>query len=305
MKRAQPQHELYHEIFGSILDRTEMAPYLLLRSADYRMALRQATRMMGNRGFDTLGRDDLRPGEKARAASYIRQVDRYLSEWLLPFVDRQLAELAALKSSNRAIYAGCRRALAKLRSVLADEELRRLVTEDPRHLFLLASSRKYPTLFHGYRGRKIVVPGAWQRMACAMLKMGHIIKSIEEDSQDIHDYAQLGLFLESHGQDLDELFNFNWERPDILPDDEAAERAFVKVSTFFHKLKESMTFDPARPAWSSTAATASRSTSSRSRPGSRARKACSPSWARPWKARRTTSATSSPSRSCSRAARTR
>jgi uncharacterized protein (TIGR04562 family) len=73
--------------------------------------------------------------------------------------------------------------------------------------------------------------------------MGHIIKSIEEDSQDIHDYAQLGIFLESRARRLDDLFNFNWEKPDILPDDEAARRAFVKVSTFFHKLKESMTFD--------------------------------------------------------------
>ena len=31
--------------------------------------------------------------------------------------------------------------------------------------------------------------------------------------------------------------------PDILPESESAQRAFVKISTFFHKLKESMTFD--------------------------------------------------------------
>jgi hypothetical protein len=79
---------------------------------------------------------------------------------------------------------------------------------------MLASSRKYPRLFHGYRGRNLDIPGEWQRMACAMLKMGHIIKSIEEDSQDVHDYAQLGIFLERQGRGLDDLFNFNWDSPE-------------------------------------------------------------------------------------------
>ncbi len=36
---------------------------------------------------------------------------------------------------------------------------------------------------------------------------------------------------------------YNWENPGHLPEDESAQRAFVKISTFFHKLKESMTFD--------------------------------------------------------------
>ena len=61
LKPTVLRHELYHEIFGSILDRAEMTPYLLLRSANYRTALRQATRMLGNRGFDTQGTDELRP----------------------------------------------------------------------------------------------------------------------------------------------------------------------------------------------------------------------------------------------------
>jgi uncharacterized protein (TIGR04562 family) len=241
-----PRHELYHEIFGSIIDRTEMTPYLLLRSSGYRVALRQATRMLGNRGFDTQGSNGLRAREKARAQSYIRQARRYFLDWLLPFVEKQLAELAALKSSNRGHYRACQRAIGKLQATLADSDLRQSIDRDPRHLFLLASSRKYPDLFRGYRGRNLVVPDAWQRMACAMLKMGHIIKSIEEDSQDVHDYAQLGIFLESRARRLDDLFNFNWENPDDLPDDEAARRAFVKVSAFFHKLKESMTFDRAK-----------------------------------------------------------
>ena len=223
-----------------------MTPYLLLRSGGYRVALRQATRMMGNRGFDTQGADDLRPGEKARAQRYVQQVRRYFLTWLLPFVKKQLVELFALKSSNRGRYQACLKALARLEATLADGGLRRLVERDPRHLFLLASSRKYPDLFRGYQGKTLTIPGAWQRMACSMLKMGHLIKSIEEDSQDIHDYAELGMFLERQGRRLDDLFNFNWERPDSLPEDEAARRAFVKVSAFFHKLRESMTFVPAR-----------------------------------------------------------
>jgi uncharacterized protein (TIGR04562 family) len=240
-----PRHELYHEIFGSILDRTEMAPYLLLRSGGYRVALRQATRMLGNRGFDTQGADKLRPREKARAQNYVRQVRRYLLDWLLPFAKKQLAQLAALTSSNRGHYRACQSAIGKIQATLADQDFRRLVDRDPRHLFLLASSGKYPGLFHGYRGQNLDIPDAWQRVACAMLKMGHIIKSIEEDSQDIHDYAQLGIFLESQSRSLDDLFCFNWDNPDILPEDEAARRAFVKLSSFFHKLMESMTFDRA------------------------------------------------------------
>ena len=246
MQRAQPKHELYHEIFGSILDRSEMTPYLLLAAGGYRVALRQATRMMGNRGFDTVGAEDLRASEKARAAAYLHQVRRYFCDWLLPFVSKQLGDLAALRSASRATYEAAAGCIASLQTILEDRKLRRLVDEDPRHVFLLASSRKFPNLFAGYRGRKLVVPGHWQHVACAMLKMGHLIKSIEEDSQDIHDYAQLGLFLEMQGHNLDDLFNFNWDHPDKLPGSEAAQRAFVKVSTFFHKLKESMTFDPAR-----------------------------------------------------------
>jgi len=246
LKTTPPRHELYHAIFGSILDRTEMTPYLLLRSATYRSALRQATRMLGNRGFDTQGTDELRPREKARAQAYVRQVRGYFLDWLLPFVKKQLVQLAALRSGNRAHYRACQSAIGKLQATLVDQDFRKLIDGDPRHLFLLASSRKYPALLHGYRGRNLDIPSAWQRMACAVLKMGHIIKSIEEDSQDIHDYAQLGIFLESQGRRLDDLYSFNWENPTLLPEDEAARRAFVKVSAFFHKLRESITFDRAK-----------------------------------------------------------
>jgi uncharacterized protein (TIGR04562 family) len=239
------RHELYHEIFGSILDRTEMTPYLLLRAQRYEVALAKATRMMGNRGFDTAG-GELRQSEQARAQGYVRYAQRYLGGWLLPFVRKQLEGLAQLKSSNRAVYRKCLRALDSIRASLDDDKLARLIEEDPRHLFLLASSRKYPHLFHGYRGRHLSVSTDWQRTACTLLKMSHLIKSIEEDSQDIHDYAQLGILLQLQGSNLDDLFNFNWDNPVWLPEDEPAQRAFVKVSAFFHKLRESMTLDPVK-----------------------------------------------------------
>lgn len=241
-----PRHELYHEIFGLILDRTEMTPYLLLPAKDYPWALRQATRMLGNRGFDTAGADDLSERERVRAAGYVRESRRYLGEWLLPFMQLQLGALARLHSANEPLYRRCLRVLAALRATLADPALARLMDEDPRHLFLLASSRRYPGLFRGYHGGSLAVPLAWRRMGCAMLKTAHLIKSIEEDSQDINDYAQLGLFLTRRGRNLDDLFHLDWYAPSELPEQEPAQRAFVKISTFFHKLAESMTFAAGR-----------------------------------------------------------
>ncbi|MBF0567658.1 MAG: hypothetical protein HQK95_02205 [Nitrospirae bacterium] len=57
MRATNSKQELYHSIFGSILDRTEMTPYLMLHAYDYKTALSQATKMMGNRGFDIKGGD--------------------------------------------------------------------------------------------------------------------------------------------------------------------------------------------------------------------------------------------------------
>ena len=74
-----------------------------------------------------------------------------------------------------------------------------LVAEDPRHLFLLSSSAKYPALFAGYPGGEITVPRQWKLAACALLKTCHLIKSVEEDSQDIHDYACFALHLTVRG----------------------------------------------------------------------------------------------------------
>jgi uncharacterized protein (TIGR04562 family) len=243
MEHALSSQELHHEIFGSILDRTEMAPFLLLRAGNYGEALTQATKMMGNRGFDTLGNDELQESEKERARKYIEQVYKYFINWMFPFFKGQLEELSALNSGNAGIYRNCLHTIGEVESVLRDAEFLRIVDEDPRHLFLLASSRKYPHVFHGYDGLNREVPVEWQQTACSILKMGHLIKSIEEDSQDINDYAQLGFFLEMQGQSLHDLYNYGWEHPVHLPKSESAQRAFVKISTFFHKLKESMKFE--------------------------------------------------------------
>jgi uncharacterized protein (TIGR04562 family) len=242
MDNIPSSQELHHEIFGSILDRTEMTPFLLLPARDYATALSQASKMMGNRGFDILG-NELPESEKERANRYIERVYKYFLYWLFPFVTKQLEGLAALQSANSDLYRNCLHSLGEIDSVLMSAEFRRTVSEDPRHLFLLSSSRRYPLVFHGYKGSDLDVPVAWQQVACSMLKMGHLIKSVEEDSQDISDYAQLGFFLEAQGQSLDDLYRYGWDNPKHIPDSESAKRAFVKVSTFFHKLKESLTFD--------------------------------------------------------------
>jgi uncharacterized protein (TIGR04562 family) len=162
---------------------------------------------------------------------------------VIPFFRKQAEGLAALNSANAGLYRNCLQAIERTESVLKNEEFRKIVAEDPRHLFLLASSRKFPRVFYGYKGSNLDIPDSWQQAACSMLKMGHLIKSIEEDSQDIDDYARLALFLETQGQGLHDLFNYDWENPGQLPESESVQRAFVKISTFFHKLKESMTFD--------------------------------------------------------------
>ena len=242
MKQGPSGQELHHEIFGSILDRTEMTPFLLLPAGDYETALGQATKMMANRGFDIFD-NELLESEKERAQKYVEQVYRYFFDWLLPFSMDQLERLAALHSSNSGLYRNCLQSIVEIESVLKSTGFRQIVSEDPRHLFLLASSRKYPHNFFGYKGKNTEVPVEWQKAACSILKMGHLIKAIEEDSQDIDDYAQLGFFLEIQGQSLDDLYYYDWENPGILPESESVLRAFVKISTFFHKLKESMTFD--------------------------------------------------------------
>ncbi|MBS1127615.1 MAG: hypothetical protein H6Q93_1604 [Nitrospirae bacterium] len=179
-----------------------MTPFLLLTAGNYETALQQATKMLGNRGFDTPD-NTLQESERERARTYIEQAYRYFLNWLFPFSKNQLERLAALHSANSDLYRQCLRTIGETESILIGTEFQEIVNEDPRHLFLLASSRKYPHVFYGYKGQNREVPPEWQQTACSLLKMGHLIKSIEEDSQDIADYAQLGFFMEMQGQSLD------------------------------------------------------------------------------------------------------
>jgi uncharacterized protein (TIGR04562 family) len=243
MKKTHSHQELYHEIFGSILDRIEMNPYLLLHISNYRSALKQATKMMGNRGFDMYGGEELVEREKKRAAKYIDNAYRYCFVHMFPFLKEQLARLMDIKSKKYSQYEQCLRATKTIEKILHDENFKRIMDEDPRHLLLLASSKKYPYVFSGYKDEGLTVPAEWQQMACALLKVAYLIKSIEEDSQDINDYAQLGLFLELEGQSLHDLYNYDWSNPAHVPDSDAAKRAFVKIATFFLKLKESVRSD--------------------------------------------------------------
>jgi uncharacterized protein (TIGR04562 family) len=246
MEDTSTDQELHHDIFGSILDRTEMTPFLLLPARDYASSLRQAAKMMANRGFDTQAGDELSESERERAALYIKRAYAYLFGGLFPFVTKQLEGLASLRSPNAGLYQNCLWATGEVASVLRNPDFRRIVDEDPRHLFLLASSRKYPNAFSGYRGASLDVPLSWQQAACSLLKMCHLIKSVEEDSQDINDYAQLGFFLEMQGQSLDDLYRYDWEHPVHIPRTEPAQRAFVKISLFFHRLRESLAYDQAK-----------------------------------------------------------
>lgn len=242
---AVHQQELYHEIFGSILDRREMTPYLLKDSSGYSESIRQATLMMANRGFDVMN-GEFCPGEKERAAEIVRQALRYFSLWLLPFVKKQMLDLSRIDSPLRDVYLQSIDSIIRIQSILNDRAFSTLVGEDPRHLFLLSSSVKYQDLFRGYRGSELAVSKDWQRMGCSILKMCHLIKSIEEDSQDINDYARLGMSLESRGISLTNLFSLNWDNSAFIPDDEPARLAFVKIAAFFRKIRESMFFDKIR-----------------------------------------------------------
>jgi len=122
MNHTSARHELHHEIFGSILDRTEMTPFLLLRAGNYEAALKQATRMMGNRGFDIIGDNELQESEKDRALKYIERVYRYFFNWLFPFVKNQLNDLISLNSANAGLYRNCLQAIRGTESILKSAE---------------------------------------------------------------------------------------------------------------------------------------------------------------------------------------
>jgi uncharacterized protein (TIGR04552 family) len=247
MQTMSDKHELYHDIFGSILDRTEMTPYLMLSAYDYKTALAQATKMMGNRGFDIRGCDELSAGETNRAGRYVGMALGYCLKYVFPFLKERLAALIGLNSIDVSYYVTVNESIDEIDGKLKNYDFRRLVDEDPRHLFLMASLRKYPHLFHGYKGTGMNIPDDFQRMACALLKVCHLIKSTEEDSQDINDFVQLGLYFDSNGLNLNNLFDFDWKHPfPSLIENESSSRAYVKVFAFFERLRESMDFDAKR-----------------------------------------------------------
>src|SRR5512147_1807478 len=130
MEETPTDHELHHEIFGSILDRTEMTPFLLLPARDYATSLVQAARMMANRGFDTRG-DELPDSEREMAAQYIGRSHAYIFIWLFPFVTRQLEGPAPPRSPNAGLSRNCLRAVGEAGSVLRNPDFRRVVDEDP------------------------------------------------------------------------------------------------------------------------------------------------------------------------------
>ncbi len=239
------KQELFHEIFGSVLDRGEMTPYLLRNCDSYATALERASRMMANRGFDTNRGGDI-SREISRAGAYVRTAIEYVDGALLPTVRAQFEKLANLNSPAEAVYREQLRAIGTIRELLGPGPFRDLVDEDPRNLFILSSSAKYPHLFEGYPGGSFAVPRKWKMMSCLILKTCHLIKSIEEDSQDINDYARLGMRMEARGLKLWGLFNLDWNDASLIPDDECARRAYAKLAAFFGKLSESVSRDDAR-----------------------------------------------------------
>ena len=165
MQHRSASQELHHEIFGSILDRSDLSPYLLLSANNYSTALKQATKMMSNRGFDVVANGELQESEEKRALVYVERTYRYFLKWLFPFVKRQLEALIGLASSNLELYQQSLSAIKQIETHLKNPVFKQIVEQDPRHLFLLASSGKYPTVFHGYQGKKMAVPLEWQQTA--------------------------------------------------------------------------------------------------------------------------------------------
>ena len=84
------QQELYHEIFGSILDRTEMTPYLLRNRQGYFDALGGTDLMLSNRGFELRG-ESLAEGELERGAAYVNRARDFILNWLIPALSRQFS----------------------------------------------------------------------------------------------------------------------------------------------------------------------------------------------------------------------
>ncbi len=243
MAESDQGQELYHEIFGSVLDRSELTPYLLRDCAGYDDALARAGLMLVNRGF-SMTDGELDSGELARAAGYVRMSLDYLRGSLIPAVSSQLRRLSSLGSSLAGDYRRAMDSLDAIGTLLFRGELASLIAEDPRHLFLLASGAKYPHLFRGRPGAPDRIPPAWRLASCSLLKLCHLVKALEEDSQDIFDFAQLGMFFGSRNIPLTGLFSFAWDDSANEPTEEHARCAYMKLAAFFRRLSLSVARDP-------------------------------------------------------------
>ena len=67
-----------------------MSPYLLLSADNYQTALKQASKMMNNRGFDMIGNGELQESERERAKNYVNRTYKYFFNLMFPFVKAQL-----------------------------------------------------------------------------------------------------------------------------------------------------------------------------------------------------------------------
>ncbi len=244
MVDSRQGQELYHEIFGSVLDRSELTPYLLRDCSGYDDALERASLMLVNRGF-SMTAGSLDSGELDRAALYVRMALGYLKGSLLPSVASQLRRLISLASPSADEYARSLASVQEIGDILFRGDLSALIDEDPRHLFLLASGAKYPHVFRGRSGGPDRIPPKWRSASCSLLKLCHLAKALEEDSQDIFDFAQLGMFFGSRGISLTGLFGFAWDDPENEPTDEHARCAYMKLAAFFRRLSLSVARDAA------------------------------------------------------------
>ncbi|MCD1653783.1 hypothetical protein K7J14_03600 [Treponema zuelzerae] len=232
--------ELFHDIFGSVLDRTELTPYLLRGCPDYEAALRGASLMMGNRGF-RLEQGEPAPGELERASAYVRQALSWILSSFIPDLRSSLQPLLSIDSPRTLLYRETLSRLSELRALFASGPFREAAERDPRNLFLLASSAKYPDLFRGDSGFPESIPPRWRFAACSLLKASHLVKSLEEDSQDIRNFAVLGFFFREKNIPLSRLFGHDWTSASSVPADEGARCAYVQCASFFAKLGASVT----------------------------------------------------------------
>ena len=168
MENMPLDQELHHEIFGSILDRTEMTPFLLLPARDYASALKQVTKMMVNRGFDALGGDELGESERERATRYIRRAYASIFDGFFSFRDQAVGRayrpaLFERRTLPRLPERSYRRRERCCRTLLSGASWTRI----PATSFCLPPPENIPTFFRGIRGTRSTFPRPGSRPLAA------------------------------------------------------------------------------------------------------------------------------------------